>query len=463
MRVVNHSLVAILVLIGAGEGVASAGDNSSGPDLSITRVDGKGSAGKDIVNRTGNHQALRKAIRPGNTAGFVLDIRTGSRVEEVVDISGPASDETFGISYRDGNGNDVTTAVTTSGYATSISARHSEVLFVSVTADSGALAGESAVLSLTAQDRDAQAQVDKVKALVEVPPLRTWAVNYGGSLRCTATFETRILEPGEPTGVKFTLTNLTDHELSTSSNGYLIFRDAQGKRLWDSAPKFAGLPPTSRAIGAHQRIRLVANDAPVRWSGPLDLVPICKGLRLKVPPVTMTVRAPGAPEDDASAIARALEFEGNPFTRCPPPPGGETRTGSIPVPDGRPAPSLEVGCWAEIRHEDGFDVVALNLVSPPNGPKYTIDENADPYEPHPLPGDGNFLSARWAFVVSSTEARPFISLTLDRTVGSGVAYAYELQEGVWSFSGERACSSEGFSADYTGSTFLLQWVGSCGA
>jgi hypothetical protein len=118
-------------------------------------------------------------------------------------------------------------------------------------------------------------------------------------------------------------------------------------------------------------------------------------------------------------------------------------------------------CWAEVRQESGFDVVSLNLVSPSDGPDYTIAEDSYFFGPPDLPGDDSFLAARWSFVVTDDRVRPYIAITFDRGVGDGKAYEYEWHHGKWEVGGWTRCGFEGAAVAFIGTYFFLDFITGC--
>jgi hypothetical protein len=293
-------------------------------------------------------------------------------------------------------------------------------------------------------------------------PVRVWAVNYKGTLRCTATFPHGTLKPGHKTHVSITVTNLTDHRKNTYGFGYLEFRDQERNLLWDSSPRTEG-PVPGLEVGPHQTKRMISEDARVRWSGPLFLTPVCGGLKVNMPEASFDVAQPGAPDNDSDAIDAAVSVTGSPFQACHPGSNGEARTGSMAPPTGRDEPDMTFRCWAEVRHEQGFDVVALNMVSPEDAPDYTIDESQSGFFPSGnLPGNSNMLAGRWGFVVTSSDARGYISLTDARaTNGEGKIYSYNLRDGEWTIGGGGTCNFTSSSQDVYGNSFFLEWLPDC--
>jgi hypothetical protein len=208
-----------------------------------------------------------------------------------------------------------------------------------------------------------------------------------------------------------------------------------------------------------QTKRVFAFDERVRWSGPLTIRPVCGNLRMHMPAVVVPVAAPGA-SSVAAAIQAASSMPGSPFHVCTPGTTGLPTTGTLPTPDGKNLPPLTLRCWANVTQEEGFDVVSLQLVSPSDGPDFSIDVSAGAFGQQ-LPGMDNVLGARWDFVVTNEDVRPFLSRMVSRAVGDGTGYDYELHTGLWSIGGGGPCGYVKYFASMTGTTFDMNWITGC--
>jgi len=297
-------------------------------------------------------------------------------------------------------------------------------------------------------------------------PLTVWAVNYRGTLRCAATFENRVLEPGRPISMSLAVTNLTDEPKQVGSHGYLEIRAPDGTLLWTSDGVIGPGEPT-RQVGPHQTKEIHPGATTrVRWSGPLGIRPVCTEVgRLRMPSVALDVAVPEPPTSEADAIAASVAYPGSPWQVCPPGPRGEAATGSFDTPDGFPLPPLSLRCWADVRHEAGFDVVSLHLVSPSDLPDFAIPDATSPEEAFfaggALPGEGNALAVRWTFVVTADGARPVLSQVRSRTVGEEEPRLYLLQNGAWSTHALLSCGYELYGVIQTGRILSLDWITAC--
>lgn len=71
------------------------------------------------------------------------------------------------------------------------------------------------------------------------------------------------------------------------------------------------------------------------------------------------------------------------------------------------------------------------------------------------------LAARWDFVVTNEDVRPFLSRMDGRAVGDGTGYDYELHTGLWSIGGGGPCGYVEYFASMTGTTFDMNWITGC--
>lgn len=413
---------------------------------------GSGTISSDPVDQT-----VKQNIQPGDSKGFSVRIHNTSDDAGTYRISGSGSTDLFGVVYSSSN-EDVTEQVTAGEYEVTLEAHRSAYLSISISAAETVDTGDGVTIEVGGAN--VGGGPDVVGASVRVPPLRVWGVDYHGRFRCEASFPTRTLRPGYETGATFKITNLSAKKLQLEGLGTLKFRDAGGQDLWETQ-QFGG-PIIGREIKPGETVKLFALDARVRWSGPLLVRSTCEGLRLKMPWVTLDVAAPGAPEDDQAAVDAAVATPGSPFQSCDPGADGEPTTGVFETPDDSDLPPLTLRCEVELRHENGFTVVALNLVSPQDAPDYMISEEPSIGFGPPPPGEGNYLAVRWSFVVTNDYVRPYISLSVSRAV-SDDAYSpdYSLEDGEWSQVGATLCGHEGYSWG-NGEPLYIDWVTACG-
>ncbi|HXJ67260.1 MAG TPA: hypothetical protein VNN79_26205, partial [Actinomycetota bacterium] len=355
------------------------------PAASIAGPNGR-FVGGAVHNDTGAGQTVAFVIPSGSDRHGYVRIRNNGSSTQTFLLHGPAGRGPFRLRYA--TFEDVTAEVVRGTFSMTLARGDSGYVEFTAGAAPDSRAGQSEAFRFRATNRDDPILFDVVRTKIAVGPVSSWAVNFRGTLRCNASVPSATLHPGYDTHAVLTLTNLTDRAVRPHIGfGYLEFFDGSGHKLWDSAPRFEGPRPTVGEVGPHETVPLYVYDTRVRWSGPLLVRPVCQGLDAKVPGLPMRVAAPGAPATLADAIDAAVGLPNSPFQACHPGPGGEPATGEFPAPDGRPIPPASLRCWADVRQEDGFDVVALNMVSPSDGPDYTIDESSFVFGPPQLPGD----------------------------------------------------------------------------
>jgi hypothetical protein len=430
-------------------------------DLTIRGI-GQSVVGEGIVNETGRHQEATLSLKPGATTAFDVVLTNPTSIRTLYFLSGAGSGARFTVEYWGPEG-DITSEVTAGAYDLAVDAGSREKFRVYVSVGDAAETGQHRSFWIDATAHDAGV-TDRVLATVQVPPIRSWGVNFAGTLRCTAVFPNRSVAPGTLVAPRFTVTNLTSATIDAGGAfGYLIFKDASGTKLWDGGPFEFG-PSGPRALGPHETAHLhVVDGTRVRWGGPLTVVPKCGYLKMRMRPVTLRVGAPGAYSTVAEAIDAAVDVPGSPFASCHPGANGEPATGILSTPDGAALPDMTVRCWADVHREDGFDVVGLNLVSPDDLPDVTLEESSNFWNMGgPLPGDGIAEAARWGFVVTTKRVRPYLAMEHARTYpATGETTSYALHDGEWLNWGGGSCGYEGFALAYLGTYFPLDWISGC--
>lgn len=223
-----------------------------------------------------------------------------------------------------------------------------------------------------------------------------------GKLQCEASFPSNVLKPGEPTGVRFEVTNVTGSpvDVRTGVNGdvgWLSFRRS-GTLLAETFHVHDGIigpAPGTKNLVPGGIATIGADDPPVRWGGTLTIVPTCMNTRL--PEVPVSVVSPGVAPDPGTAIRAANDAMGGIFDHCLP--STDVAVGQV---RGQAA-----SCQSLVRPETGFDVVTLLAVLPPTGPIAKIDELADSMAAVPSADVGslpNYGINWWTVVVTSDRA-----------------------------------------------------------
>jgi hypothetical protein len=219
-----------------------------------------------------------------------------------------------------------------------------------------------------------------------------------GTIRCTATFPSDTIRPGEETDVRFVETNVSDGTVTArdgvnGDNGWLLVSSG-GSQVADSSLAHEGIigpAPLLTKLAPGESAKVFAWQTNIIWPGPLEVTPVCLGEPL--PPITLQVAATTAPQSAEAAVSSALAEAGDWFGTCKPSTDGWT-TGRIVFPG--PMEPFDVRCGAWVGEQPGFDVVVLAVVAPPDAP------DAVPYfDIHP---PSPFSISWWVVVVTSDNA-----------------------------------------------------------
>jgi len=439
---------------------------SAAPDLAIGE-DRWDLVGLGVVSPTAGGQWLGVELAPGRAKHFTVRIGNRGASLATFRISGSPGRIPFTATYFTGDGTDVTGEVVSGTYELTLGSGARAFLYLDVAATADAETGARRTVRVEGATLDGST-LDRVAVRAEVPPIRVWGVNHRGTLRCDAEFPLRTLLPGRDTSARLALTNITDGKLRlTWPTGGLVLRDEAGAVLWDTrsllllraSPRHPF--PGYLVLRSGRSVEIPVLETRIRWSGPIDVEPTCGLPRLPMPSVTLGVEAPGAPATVSGSIAAAIAEPGSPWQVCPPGPFGEPATGVLETPDGQDLPSLTLRCWASVRREEGFDVVSLHLVSPSDAPAYEIGEGTEIGWWEGLPGEANMLALRWSFVVTTEDARPYLSQMRARALGEGETVTYALSDGVWETWGWGPCGYESMGYAPTGEVLLLDWISGC--
>ncbi|MGZ4114875.1 MAG: hypothetical protein ACXVQT_07340 [Actinomycetota bacterium] len=450
----RNATVVLLVLALALAPAIPAFAAGSAPDLAL--YGRRTSVGRSVISGTAVHERLPVSVAPPMHRSLTVEVRNTGTATRSFTIDATTPSAPFAATY-DAAGEDITAAITSGSYQATIKAGGRLWVSIDVSVSADAQTDQASEIGITGRPSGGGPS-DQVRALLSVPPIRVWATSFDGSFRCEATFPLRELQPGYRTRVSFRVTNVSDVKRSFSGFGTLRFLDSSGTLLWSSEPPWEG-PRFVDTFRPGQTKRVFAFDQRVRWSGPLTIRPVCGNLRMHMPTVVLPVAAPGAPTV-AAAIQAASSVPGSPFHVCTPGSAGSPTTGTFPTPDGKNLPPLTLRCWATVTQEDGFDVVSLQLVSPSDAPDFSIDVSAGVFGQE-LPGTDNMLAARWDFVVTNDEVRPFLSRMDSRALGDGTGYDYQLNDGQWSIGGHGPCGYLEYFASTSGTTFALSWITGC--
>jgi hypothetical protein len=301
-------------------------------------------------------------------------------------------------------------------------------------------------------------------------PVSVSTVASDGQLRCTATVPNPLLQPGQPTGVKMILTNLTGHEVRGADYADLTVSDAAGRELWDGLAAFKGIdfPVHVATIPPHGSVAIHPPDVAIRWAGRLILQAACAGLPGggALPGIPVRVAVPAPAPSIGAALTDTLRAMGGLFDHCLPPLDGSWVTGTIEAPAVAPnttfpnvpthVPPMRARCAAQVAVEPGFDVVTVSFVVPADAPAVVLGPYLNMRQVPTLPGHGSLEAGRWVFVVTARAALEAIPLeSLVRTAPSShftVGYAFE--HGVWSGGSTGRCGGSG--------TATIEFITPCG-
>ena len=444
-------------LLVATAGPVAAASSPTAPDAAIAGPNGT-FVGEGVVEASGIDERVAFDVVSGSTRPASIRIGNPGADPQAFVLHGTGGGRVFGLRYSDGAA-DVTSDVVSGGYAMTLGAGETRTLDVHVRALDASKARERGGFRFAVTNQADPGLVDVVRAQATVAPITVSAPVGDGRVSCVASFPSRELHPGYATHVQMAFRNNTGTQQTAYGFGSLRVFDGNGTQLGQSVVPLFGPPPFPRKIPPHGTRRTYVYDLRIRWAGRLRIQPVCEGARRMGEVLLGVSRRTEPPASDAEAIDAAVNTRNSPFQSCHPGPNGEPEKGSFPPPDGRNIAAIHLRCWAEVRHEPGFDVVALNMVSPWNAPATTLDENSPWFVE--LPGHGNAMAARWSFVVTDRGARPYISLGTSRGAGEGKSYYYDLDRGKWEGPGWVRCGFEGFDVWFYGTGFTMQFVNSC--
>ena len=298
------------------------------------------------------------------------------------------------------------------------------------------------------------------------PPTSVRKENRSGTLVCQARFPDTVLMPGRPIEISLSVRNLSDRVRYAGKHGYFVIRPlGEPEDVW-STGAVVGPPLPEGRLGPGRIDRIGSGvTTRVRWSGPLKIRPVCPGTGINMGWTLFDVAVPTSPASTSEAIAAAVAVPGSPWASCHPGPSGEVATGILAPPNGEGLEPLTVRCSADVRHEVGFDVVALSMTSPVDAHDYVIPEPTNVEEAFSgggvLPGSGSMLVLRWVAVVTADEVRPVLFQSRARTVGSGEYPTFALRDGTWSRLWTSPCSSAPASFEPTGRSLWIDWYNAC--
>jgi hypothetical protein len=251
-----------------------------------------------------------------------------------------------------------------------------------------------------------------------------------GTLLCIVT-ASAVVDPGRPLGIAFTVENVSDRTSKISADGATsyVVTDAGGV-VYDTTNEIHVLgpyiPPAEIAPG--ESWSSGADTRLVRWAGPLSVTPTCLGTTL--PALTLDVAVPGPTPIVAAAIEGAAETNGDLLDTCMPVDDGVPTLGTIRPPTPAEVPDMSASCSATVTLHDGFAVVRMLIVTPPEEQGVDV---ANPYYLIALPDDGRSVEVIvWDVVVTRDRAVVVGGWVVARTApGDGKALEWMLTGTRW--------------------------------
>lgn len=296
----------------------------------------------------------------------------------------------------------------------------------------------------------AVALIDRPRVDSDIKPaesLHSSRTTTDGSLRCDARLTSGSVAPGETLPLVISVTNLSERTRSVSPRGSgMRVLVASGDTVFDSVEYEAGIHgpyiPDEELEPGDTFEPLVRSRINIMWPGPLEIIPTCPLFEGPLPPLTLNVTVPGGAPSKEAALDAALPETHGLFKGCLPTSDGTWVTGVIEIPGAPDAPSMSARCSASIVQADGFDVVELRIVSPPEAPDHEMPQYI--IRVPELPGTGSIETLRWTFVVTASQTREVEGLVnLHRTrPADRMAPYFDFYDGGW-HEGGSGCGGTG--------------------
>jgi hypothetical protein len=152
--------------VGAGCDIGAV-EVDTRPDGQIAQGGGT-FVGDDVYNSSGAGQTEAATLAPGNSITFPLRAQSDAQfLRERLRVRGPGGDQYFRVKYTDHTGNDITSAITGSGFQTaSLTPGTVEPLRVRVTVLAGTPTGATIKLRVNIASTRVPSRVDRVVAVV---------------------------------------------------------------------------------------------------------------------------------------------------------------------------------------------------------------------------------------------------------------------------------------------------------
>lgn len=439
------------------------------PDLSIQYEHGR-SVGSGEFGADPRYQSIALTGHAAETKTFLIRVRSAEGVDTLT-ISGAGSDANFDVVYLAGltSTNDITDQVLAGTYTlTGLQPMHPKYIRMIATAHADAVAG-AGIWPVRAASVTNPTRIDAVQGEFMIPAVQTSAIDKTGHLRCTASFPSTTLTPGSPTGVIFSVKNISHQPVDSAMYlGTLKFQDQNGTVLGNTFVPYIEYFPFPQPIKAGHVRRMYVFDTLPRWPGTLTVTPTCRFAGrhgLSLPPSHMDVNVPGPTPRPSDAVDAAVAATGGLFDSCNPEGRGHDVLGRFDPPvAGTSDTPMQTRCWAEVTSSPGFDVVTLSYVTPQDVPPVELPEDFNFWGGGVrLPKHESAEAGRWNFVVTANGTHSYgFAMQSHTLVGPGRATAYELFGDAWEGGGWGSCGFYGYALGWgIDGGFYLDWVNDC--
>jgi hypothetical protein len=288
-----------------------------------------------------------------------------------------------------------------------------------------------------------------------------------GRIRCTVAVQSEV-QAGQALDLRFSLHNVSKRPVKISLwvfSAGLVLKAPDGTVYNSSAPYEAlpGIPPPGppRKLRPGKTMHLGPLDVPVRWNGPVEVIPECLGKWL--PPLRVGVVAPPPPPDETAAVDEVVAASGHLLDQCRPEAPGVAVDGQIDAPSGT-APPMDAQCSISVTSEGPFLIAQALVLVPPTLQGVQIFQ---PYETLwpidrfvPLTAGPPYEAIAWEFVVTGANAIPVAAATMSASNDSGLSEPFFDWNGTgWDQNGEGSCGGRGFSSGGTGP--WIEFISAC--
>jgi len=315
----------------------------------------------------------------------------------------------------------------------------------------------------------AQTPPTSPQPLPSAPAVTVGAPFKGAAAFCEATLVTPVVRPGQTPVVRFRLTNRGATTLKYGAypwNDYAEVKDASGATVGSWRDHFAGgepsLPPpvvTETLKGGRSADFSGDYEPLIRWDGPLSIHLACpfvighlNGNSMDMvpsptlPPLPLRVFAPGPAPSVGVAVDRAVGATDGLFDACRPRADGSAVTGEIrpprvPKPPKVQPEPMQALCGAGIDRHQGFDVVTLWFVTPPDAPVPSSGDWQHGGGGARVPNLPTVEVFQWTFVVTPSSTVSALNRHEGNSADPTVGYDHGPHGWV---TGDLSCSASGY-------------------